>query len=264
MSTDTDMILETAEKAASIAGEIILKYYNRAATEEKSAGNLVTEADLKSEAAVKDLITANFPSHSILGEEGGGETDVNAESLWLIDPLDGTNNYAHGFPFFSVSIAYAEKGEVVAGVVYDPLKNELFSAVRGGGAFLNGSPIRVSGRKLKDALIGTGFYYDRGRMMKSTLESIGRLFENGIHGIRRAGSAALDFCYVASGRLDGYFEYQLNPWDFAAGMLILKEAGGDGRDAEGACLTLESKTFAITNGIFTDEFIDLVRYGKEV
>ncbi|MBI9109247.1 MAG: inositol monophosphatase [Spirochaetales bacterium] len=263
MTTDIKNILKTAEEAAIRAGEIILQYFNNAKINEKGAGNLVTEADLKSEEAIRKIILKSFPSHSILGEEEGGEENMNAVNLWVIDPLDGTNNYAHGLPMFSVSIAYAEKGEVMAGLVFNPLLKETFTAVKGGGAFLNGKPIKVSNRSLSEALIGTGFYYDRGPIMRSTLGSIQRLFENGIHGIRRSGSAALDLSYVAAGRLDAYFEYKLGVWDFAAGMLILNEAGGDCRDASGKPLSLFSTTFAVCNGVFSDELIDLVRYPQE-
>jgi len=259
---NTTTILKTAEEAAIRAGEIILQYYNITRVDEKGAGNLVTEADLKSEKAIREIILRDFPEHSILGEEEGGEEDVNADKLWIIDPLDGTNNYAHGLPVFSVSIAYAEKGEVLAGLVFNPILGETFTAEKGKGAYLNSKPIRTSRRILSEALIGTGFYYDRGEMMHSTLDSIGRLFENGIHGIRRSGSAALDFCYVASGRLDAYFEYHLGAWDFAAGMLIVNEAGGECRDASGNPLSLSSETFAICNGQFSDELISLVQYPR--
>lgn len=260
MKIETELILKTAEAAASRAGEIILQYFNNAKIDEKGTGNLVTEADLKSEKAIREIILRDFPDHSILGEEEGGEDDVNADNLWIIDPLDGTNNYAHGLPMFCVSIAYAEKGDVKTGLVFDPLLNETFTAQKGKGAFMNSKPIKVSERKLEEALIGTGFYYDRGAMMRSTLGAIGRLFENGIHGIRRSGSAALDFSYVAAGRLDAFFEYHLGTWDFAAGMLFINEAGGECRDAAGNPLTLESKTFAVCNGRFSDELVKLVKY----
>jgi myo-inositol-1(or 4)-monophosphatase len=263
MNTDTNEILKTAGTAAKRAGEIILQYFNNAKIDEKGAGNLVTEADLKSEKAIRKIILDAYPDHSILGEEEGGESDVFADNLWIIDPLDGTNNYAHGFPVFSVSIAYAEKGEVLTALVFNPLNNETFTAVKGEGAFLNSKPISTSKRTLKEALICVGFYYDRGAMMRSTLDSIGKLFEHGIHGIRRTGSAALDFCYVASGRFDAYFEYHLGTWDFAAGMLIIKEAGGECRDSEGNPMTLESETFAVCNGVFTDELVEIVRYSRE-
>ena len=228
--------------------------------DDKGTNNLVTEADLQSEVRVREIILKTFPSHSILGEEEGGEENYSADHLWVIDPLDGTNNYANGFPFFSVSIAYAEKGDVKVGIVYDPLRDELFHAVKDEGAFLNKEPIKVSSRNLESALFSFGFNYDRGRMMRATLASIQRLFENNIRGIRRTGSAALDFCYVASGRIDGFIEYFLNSWDFAAGMLILREAGGDCREASGRQLALTSNTIAVCNGVFTDRMIELVKY----
>ena len=260
MTENTETIIKVARHAASGSADIIMGLFNRAEINDKGMNNLVTEADLKSEAAIRKIILENFPSHSILGEEGGGEDDFNADNLWIIDPLDGTNNYAQGFPFFSISIAYAERGELKAGIVFDPIRNESFYAEKGKGSFLNGKPLKVSKRGLNSALVITGFNYDRGEIMRSTLKTIERLFENNIRGIRRTGSAALDFCYVAAGRADAYFEYLLYSWDFAAGMLILSEAGGECRDTSGAPLTLSSSTVAVSNGAFTEELIELVRY----
>ena len=257
---NTDLILNTAREAADKAAEIIMGLFHKAEINEKGTNNLVTEADVKSEAAVREIILRDFPEHSILGEEEGGDENFNAENLWIIDPLDGTNNYAQGFPFFSVSIAYAEKGEVKVGIVLDPIRNECFHAIKGGGAFLNGRPLTASKRELGSSLVAVGFHYDRGAMMRSTLASIQRLFENNIRGIRRTGSAALDFCYVAAGRTDAYVEYFLYAWDFAAGMLMINEAGGDCRDAAGNELSLSSNTIAVCNGCFTDDFINIVKY----
>ncbi len=263
MTENKEKILETAKEAAEEASRIIMEFLNKASISNKGTNNLVTEADVRSEKAVREIISREFPSHSILGEENGGEKNHEAENLWIIDPLDGTNNYAHGFPFFSVSIGYAEKGLMKVGYVLDVIRNERFHAIEGAGAFCNGKPIRVSERNLNEALVGTGFYYDRGTMMQSTLKSIGRLFENNIRGIRRTGSSALDICFVAAGRLDAYFEYKLGRWDFAAGMLILREAGGDCRDATGRQLTLESESYVFSNGVFADRLIELVRYPEE-
>lgn len=263
MTENTQDIIKTAKEASKAASEIIMSLMNKAKIDNKGINNLVTEADLKTEEAIRAIILRDFPTHSIFGEEGGGEENFNVDSLWVIDPLDGTNNYAHGFPFFCVSIAYAEKGEVKAGIVFDPIRNEMFQAIIGGGAFLNETQISVSNRGLNSALVSVGFYYDRGDMMRTTLKAIQQLFENNIRGIRRTGSAALDCCYIAAGRTDAYFEYFLSPWDFAAGMLIINEAGGDSRDASGAKLSLESKTVAVSNGSFTNEFISLIKYPEE-
>jgi len=260
MTENTQDIIKTAKEASKAASEIIMSLMNKAKIDIKGINNLVTEADLKSEEAIRAIILRDFPTHSIFGEEGGGEKNFNVDHLWIIDPLDGTNNYAHGFPFFCVSIAYAEKGEVKAGIVFDPIRNEMFQTMKGCGAFLNGTQIFVSDRSLDSALVSAGFYYDRGEIMRTTLKSIQRLFENNIRGIRRTGSAALDCCYVAAGRTDAYFEYLLYPWDFAAGMLIINEAGGDSRDASGAKLSIESNTIAVSNGSFTNEFISLIKY----
>ncbi|HAK45954.1 MAG TPA: inositol monophosphatase [Spirochaeta sp.] len=263
MHEDTEQILLTAKKAAAAASEIIMGLQDKAKIDDKGINNLVTEADVKSEEAIRKIILDSFPEHSILGEEGGGDTDFDADNLWVIDPLDGTNNYAHGFPFFSVSIAYSERGKTKVGLVFDPVRNEIFHAISGKGAFLNEIPISVTDNKLTQALVITGFYYDRGDIMRSTLAMLQRLFENNIRGVRRTGSAALDFSYVAAGRADAYVEYMLSPWDFAAGMLILTEAGGDCRQADGKPLTLKSNTLAVSNGAFTDELLKLVRYPLE-
>lgn len=263
MIENSAQILSTAIEASKAAAEIIINLFNNTEIDEKGTNNLVTEADVRSEKAIKEIILKNFPDHSILGEESGGETNYDVDSLWVIDPLDGTNNYACSYPFFAISIAYAEKGEVQVGLILDPLRNESFHAVKCKGAFLNNSPIEVSNRKLNQAIVMTGFYYDRGDMMRKTLASIQRLFENNIRGLRRTGSAALDLCYVAAGRADAYIEYALHSWDFAAGMLILDEAGGECRQADGMPLTLKSNTIAVCNGVFSDELLELVRYTKE-
>ncbi|MDC7124630.1 MAG: inositol monophosphatase family protein [Spirochaetales bacterium] len=259
MNSNYIEILETAKKAAAAAAEIIISLQNKAKISEKGINNLVTEADIKSEAIIRQIILKAFPKHSILGEEGGGEDNMDAPHLWIIDPLDGTNNYAHGFPFFSTSIAYAENGKVKVGLVLDPTKNELFTAIEGEGAFLNGEKIKVSDKDLLSSLVSVGFYYDRGEMMRTTLKTIEKLFEHNIQGIRRTGSAAIDFCYVAAGRTDAYVEYFLSPWDFAAGMLILQEAGGVCKDAKGNTLSIKSKNIAVSNGTCTEEFLRIVK-----
>ena len=257
-----DGILKTATEAARTAGDCLMRMAGSAAAREKGMShNLVTEADLAAEALITDLIRARFPYHKFLLEEGQS-TGVSAdEHLWIIDPLDATNNFAHNIPHFSVSIAYAHAGEVQVAVVLDPTRNELFHAVKGGGAFLNDKPMRVtSSERLEDCIIGTGFYYDRGAMMRRTLDSIHTLFTRNVRGIRRMGSAAIDLAWVACGRYDGYFEYQLEPWDYAAGMLLIREAGGICTDRSGKALEIDSRHVIATNGSARGLIEDAVRW----
>lgn len=235
--------LEVATKAALKAGKII----NRASmnldqieVREKAPFDFVSRVDTDCQNAIVDMIRQYFPNDGIIAEEAGAVVNPNAEGMWIIDPLDGTTNFLHGFPQYAVSIAYRLRGRVVVGVVYDPTKNELFTAERGNGAFLNGKRIRVSTRKeMAQALIGTGFPFRRtddyeGFMPK--FESVAR----SAAGLRRAGSAALDLCYVACGRLDGYWEAGLKSWDIAAGSLLVLEAGGLVTDLKGGEDYLES------------------------
>jgi myo-inositol-1(or 4)-monophosphatase len=254
-------ILQCAVDAAKTAGTIMVHDFRTVTATEKSRNDLVTETDLKCESEIASMIRSRYPSHMILAEERHKDTDVLADGLWIVDPLDGTNNYAHGIPHFCVSIAYAERGEVIAGVVLDPMRNELFTGTRGGGAFLNGARISVSGtERVSASIITTGFYYDRGAMMEKTLDTIHSLFSADIRGIRRLGSAALDLCWVACGRFDGYFEYRLSPWDFAAGMLLVREAGGKGSDREGKELGFTSESVVVSNGRIHDEFVGIVKW----
>jgi len=254
-------ILECAATAARAAGAIAVENFGKVFAREKSLNNLVTQADLECESLIASMIAADFPSHKILAEERSASADPLSDKIWIIDPLDGTNNYAHGIPHFSVSIAYAQRGEVLAGVVFDPIRGELFSAARGGGAFLNGKKISVSPTPLlSQSIITTGFYYDRGELMEKTLDTIKMLFKADIRGIRRLGSAALDLSWVACGRFDGYFEYQLSPWDFAAGMLIVREAGGKCANRDGTDLKLTSKSVAVSNGKVHNDFLGIVKW----
>ncbi len=253
--------LKTAEKAAHIAGKIILGYRGNSIISEKSTNNLVTEADFKAQEAIIDLIMEHFPNHSIIAEERDISAKKDAEHLWIIDPLDGTNNFAHNIPHYCISIAYASFGQVNTGVVFDPERKEMFTAIRNEGAYLNNTPIRVSKTKqLREAVIATGFYYDRGSMMRKTLDSIENLFENNIHGMRRFGSAALDLCWVACGRFDAYFEYNLSVWDFAAGMLVVDEAGGKTNDHRGDRISLNSTGIAVSNSRIHEQFLDIVAW----
>ncbi len=217
--------LTDLERLARQAGHILRASYTRAhQVEYKGVIDLVTEVDHQSEAFLLGEIQRLFPGHRIMSEEAGlipgGEGD-----LWLVDPLDGTVNYSHGVPFFSVSIAYAHNGSVTIGVVYEPLRDELFSAERGGGASLNGQRLSVSSASdLNTSLLVTGFPYDIRTTAHDNLDHYAR-FAKLSQGVRRLGSAALDLCYIAAGRFDGYWELSLKPWDVAAGGLIAEEAG---------------------------------------
>lgn len=263
MNKSPEKPLEVAEQAARKAGKVVLGLQGHALISEKGTNNLVTDADLASQEAIIKIIESNYPDHSIIAEEQDLKVKKGAAEQWIIDPLDGTNNFAHNIPHLCISVAYACSGLVEAGVVYDPVRDELFTARRGKGAFMNGIPISVSeAQSLAEAVVATGFYYDRGRIMRKTLKSIEQLFEANVHGIRRLGSAALDLCWVACGRFDAYFEYTLSVWDFAAGMLILKEAEGLLTDQEGKKLDLNSTGITVSNGNFHNEFISVVGWDK--
>ena len=220
-------LLNTAIKAARRGGDTALRYVNRLheiKITSKAHNEFVTQVDLAAEDAIIETISARYPDHAFLAEERGqaGESD----HVWIIDPLDGTTNFIHGFPVFAVSIALRLKGRLEIGVIYDPNRQEIFSAVRGRGAQVDGHRIRVSGRHdLDGALIGTGFPYRNKHRMKEYLSMLELVLMN-TAGIRRPGAAALDLAYVAAGRLDGFWEFGLNAWDIAAGSLIVREAGG--------------------------------------
>ena len=252
---DPKSLLETATSAARVGGEILMRYFrdgvqirNKSADRGKTY-DLVSDADIESEQAVAEFLRDAYPDHELLGEEAlsGGSTD--AEHLWVIDPLDGTNNFAHQLPHFAVSIAYYHHGQAVVGVVLNPARDELFTAIRGEGAFRDGQVVGVSeAATLAKTLVGCGFYYDRGAMMRSTLSAIEEFFRQDIHGIRRFGTAALDLCQVGCGQFGGFFEYQLSPWDFAAGRLFVEEAGGRVTDANGEPLPLKTTSILASNG----------------
>ena len=223
-----------AIRAARDAGRVLLRYYDRVDTLKvpaKQRNDFVSEVDKAAEAAIINVIRKAYPQHAILAEESG---DISGnEFQWVVDPLDGTTNYLHGFPQFSVSIALKHRNELQTGVVYDPLREELFTAERGGGAFLNERRMRVTTRKdLNGALLGTGIRFRDQTHMDAYLGMMKDLAKDS-SGIRRPGSAALDFAYLAAGRIDGFWELGLAPWDFAAGALLVKEAGGVVSDMAG-------------------------------
>ena len=230
MSQALHPMLNIAVKAARAAGSII----NRAALDlevlrvgTKGPNDYVSEVDQAAENAIIDVLLEAYPGHGILAEESGRERGArNSEFIWIIDPLDGTTNFLHGFPVYCVSIALAHRGVVQQAVVYDPTRNDLFFASRGRGAFLNDRRLRVSRRtRISDSLIGTGFPFRKGDNFKRYVKMFEEVMQS-CAGLRRPGAAALDLCYVAAGYYDGFFETGLNPWDMAAGSLIITEAGG--------------------------------------
>jgi myo-inositol-1(or 4)-monophosphatase len=217
--------LADLERLARQAGQILSAGYEKDhQVDFKGTIDLVTEIDHASEEFLIKEITQTFPGHSFLAEESGA-SEGQTEHLWIIDPLDGTVNYAHGVPMFCVSIAYSYRGRVTLGAVYDPLRDELFTAERGKGAWLNGRPLKVSNAsELLKSLLVTGFAYDVWHAERDNLDNFVK-FSKITQGVRRLGSAALDLCYVASGRFDGYWELSIKPWDVAAAGLVAKEAG---------------------------------------
>ena len=221
-------LLNVAVMAARRAGNLLMRQLNqldKIKVETKGHNDFVSEADRAAEAAVIETIHKHYPDHAILAEESGQRGD--SDTVWIIDPLDGTTNFLHGFPVFCVSIGVQVGGRMEHGVVYDPTRQELFTASRGVGAQLDGRRIRVSGQsQMELALIGTGFPFRQADMeMGPYLEMLGKIVRN-TSGVRRPGAAALDLCYVAAGRLDGFWETGLSAWDLAAGSLIIREAGG--------------------------------------
>jgi len=223
-----DEFLKTAVDAARLAGGIILRDLGQLSAPDvqvKQAFDFVTQVDRASESAIIQTIQEKFPSHSFLAEETLKQEEAG-NYRWIIDPLDGTTNYIHSYPMFSVSIALQHRGETLIGVVFDPLRDELFHAVKGGGAFLNNQKISVSGiTTLAGSLVATGFPFRSKEMIDLCLAAFKKIFFE-VSGIRRAGSAAIDLAYVAAGRFDGLFELKLSPWDIAAGDLLIREAGG--------------------------------------
>ncbi|MBE1443937.1 inositol monophosphatase family protein [Paenibacillus sp. OAS669] len=255
-----------AINTASKAGEWIqskLGDFNSLHTK-YSPHDLVTEVDKGAEKMIRNLIQTHFPHHSILGEEGvepgpaasskALEEVSDAEYLWIVDPLDGTTNFVHGFPFFSVSIALAHKGEVIVGVVYNPIHDELFVAEKGKGAYVKGRRMRVSKEtKLSESLIATGFPADRSYALPINLQGVQALTPK-VRNIRVAGSAALHMAYVAAGRLSGFWEIGLNSWDMAAGALLITESGGTVTDTSGNPYTLGVRNVLASNGHIHGEF----------
>lgn len=250
-------MLSFAIETARDAGHLLLEKFGRITTVTKKGDiNLVTEADLASEALIIERIKSHHPKHAILAEEAGNAVVVDgvAEWKWVIDPLDGTTNYAHGYPCFAVTIALEHNGEVAIGVTFDPTRNELFAAEKGHGATLNGKTIRVSETpKLSESLIVTGFPYDFKRKDDFARHLTAFLMHS--RGVRRDGSAAIDMAYVACGRFDGFWEEGLNPWDMAAGKLMIEEAGGWVTGYNGEPFTIYKPPICASNGKIHNEML---------
>jgi len=254
-SSNHENFLPAMAEIAREAGALLMGYFaQHVRVEYKGDADLVTVADRKSEALIRERVGQLWPSHSILGEEQG-LVETGSDYRWYVDPLDGTTNFAHGFPVFCVSMALEHKGSRIAGVVFDPTRNELFSAGQGSGSFLNGQPIHVSRvANLAESLLATGFPSHKRHKNPNIL------FYHQItlrtHGVRRAGSAALDLCDVASGRFDGFWEFNLNPWDTAAGVLIVQEAGGTVTDFHGGPFQIDSHQTLASNGLLHQALLE--------
>jgi len=252
-----DTIMAVARDAALKGGRVLLEFLDSdLEVSAKGPRNLVTAADLAAERTIIDTIRHHFPQDSILAEESG--VHGAGEHQWVIDPLDGTTNFSHRYPFFSVSLAYRVEGRIQLGVVYDPVAKELFSATLGGGAQLNGKPIRVSDQSdLRHGFLATGFSYDY-EEMETNLDLFAQVSRR-VQAVRRDGSAALDLCYVACGRFDGYWELSLSPWDMAAGWLVVEEAGGRVANLDGSPFQLEERTVLASNGRIHHDLIEMLR-----
>jgi myo-inositol-1(or 4)-monophosphatase len=249
-------LLSVAVEIARAAGELLLTFFERRVRiEYKGDVDLITEADRASEKLIVERLRQHFPTDSIVAEEGGGK-EQESEYRWYVDPLDGTTNFAHGFPVWCVSIGLERNGEGLAGVVYDPTREELFTAEKGRGALLNGHPISVSKTpELSQALVATGFP-TRKRHKSPNIHFYYQVNMRS-HGVRRAGSAALDLAYVAAGRMDAFWEFGLNPWDVAAGALLLREAGGRITDMKGQPHTLSSPHLLASNGLVHEALLEV-------
>ena len=253
--------LEFAIEVARAAGDVLKHYMDREKQVElKGRANLVTVADKEAEVLIIRQIRERYPNHAILAEESGAfGPSSTGEGKWIIDPLDGTTNFAHQYPFFCVSIGFEQAGEILCGAVYDPCRDEMFSGGRGMGSFVNDQRLRVSDvDRLGNALIMTGFPYgvrDKIKIAMSQFEAF--MIES--QGVRRGGSAALDLCYTALGRVDGFWEMDLHPWDTAAGFLILEEAGGKVTDFPGNPFSVYGKQIVASNGKVHAEMVGVLR-----
>src|SRR4051794_34278675 len=263
--------LQVAEEAARVGGAIASRFfreefavYTKASAAGKVEYNLVSEADLEAETAIVAVIRKAFPDHAVLGEElhggdGVSESVLKSQHLWIVDPIDGTNNFVHRIPHFGVSVAYYHEGQPACGVMGNPSRDDWFIAARGQGAFHNGQRAQViDNSRLEEALIGFGYYYDRGAMMEATLAAVGDLLHRNIHGVRRMGAATLDLAYVGLGCSGAFFEYELAPWDFAAGRLFVEEAGGKVTTGRGEPVPLAKTSILASNGLLHQAVLELI------
>ena len=252
---EIEIIRKVALRAAKEAGAILREGLEQARTiEYKGDKNIVTDVDRRSEEAIAALVRRELPGHSLVSEEGT-RLQGNSGYCWFVDPLDGTTNYAHGYPCFSVSIGVEKDGELVYGVVYDPTLEEVFTAERGGGAFLNGKRLRVSAvSRLSNSLLATGFPPDVATAKENNLDHFANFMKRA-QAVRRPGSAALDLCYVAAGQFDGFWELRLNAWDVAAGPLLVTEAGGRVTDLRGQPFRLSKPQIVANNGLIHEEML---------
>lgn len=255
------LFLATAVEVVLRAGRIQMAHFGtELKIDKKGAIDLVTEVDVAVERMFRDLVAERFPDHVVLAEElGGGGPMPTGGHCWILDPLDGTTNYAHGLPIFATSLALEIDGRVMVGAIYDPTRRELFTATRGGGAHLNGVPMRVSSSaSLIDSLLVTGFPYSVHEERKE-LVSLFSTFLSEAQAVRRLGSAALDLCYVAAGRFDAFWEHSLKPWDMAAGALMLEEAGGRVTALDGSPFDIRKGQLMASNGVLHEQLVEVVR-----
>lgn len=254
-----DILLQAAVEASQAAGALLLRYAETGfQIEYKNPINLVTDADRAAEQCVIDHLKTRFPDHRFLAEERGRDEEGSSPYRWIIDPLDGTTNFAHGYPAYCVSIGLEYEGRCIIGVVFDPSRNELFTAMEHRGACVNGRPIHVSNTQALDgSLLVTGFAYDIRETKRNNLDHFVK-FALKAQGLRRTGSAALDLCYVAAGRFDGFWEVRLNPWDMAAGSVIAREAGGRLTDFSGKDLSIYEQELVASNGRIHEAMLTLL------
>jgi myo-inositol-1(or 4)-monophosphatase len=264
--------IEVAEEAARAGGAVASRYFRagpavfmkESTTGKVTSYNLVSEADLEAERAIVAVIRKAFPEHAVLGEELHGGDGVSravlaSEHLWIVDPIDGTSNFVHGIPHFGVSVAYYHHGEPACGVMGNPARDDWFISARGKGAYHNGQQVRVaSNGRLDEVLIAFGYYYDRGAMMEATLAAVSELLHLNIHGVRRMGAATLDFAYVGLGCFGAFFEYELAPWDFAAGRLFVEEAGGKVTTCRGEPLPIARTSVLASNGVLHEAVLAII------
>jgi myo-inositol-1(or 4)-monophosphatase len=251
--------LTTAIEAVSRAGDVMMsRSGGNVRIDKKGTIDLVTDVDMAIEREFRALVAARFPDHEVLAEELGGSGEVPRGPCWVFDPIDGTTNFAHGLPIFCASVALEIDGEAEVAAVYDPTRKELFTAERGAGAFLNGQPIRVSSaRELVNAMLVTGFPYDVHDRVDEIVGLFGA-FVGRARAVRRLGSAAIDLCYVAAGRLDAFWESDLKPWDIAGGSLIVQEAGGRITDMNGGRFSSRARSVLASNGLLHEPMLRVI------